>query len=131
MTVATVAAPMVLVRPSRPAGFLAACRSEWIKFRSLNSNRMALIGAALLTVGIGALLAMATSRHYHHGLEGGRVWDPASVSLMGIGVVELALAVLGVMMVSAEYPTGLIWLTLTAVPQAVGSWPPRPRCLPW
>lgn len=117
MSITTAAAPIVLVRPSRLAGFVAACRSEWIKFRSLNSNRMALMGAALLTVAIGALLAMATSRHYHHGLEGGRVWDPTSVSLMGIGVVELALAVLGVMMVSAEYPTGLIWLTLTAVPQ--------------
>ena len=35
---------------------------------------------------------------------------------MGIGVAELALAVLGVMMVSAEYPTGLIWVTLSAVP---------------
>ena len=118
-------------RPSRPAGFLAACRSEWIKFRSLNSNRMALIGAALLTVAIGALLAMATSRHYHHGLEGGRVWDPTSVSLMGIGVAELALAVLGVMMVSAEYPTGLIWLTLTAVPQRGRVLAAKTAVLPW
>ena len=58
------------------------------------------------------------------------VWDPTSVSLMGIGVVELALAVLGVMMVSAEYPTGLIWLTLAAVPRRVGSWPPRRQCSP-
>ena len=35
---------------------------------------------------------------------------------MGIGVAELALAVLGVMMVSAEYPTGLIRVSLSAVP---------------
>ncbi len=104
-------------RPGRLAGFAAACRSEWIKFRSLQSNRAALGGAALLTVSIGALLAMATSGHFHDGLAAGRPWDPTSVSLMGVGVAELALAVLGVMMVSAEYPTGLIWVTLAAVPR--------------
>jgi ABC-2 type transport system permease protein len=107
----------LVVRPRRLSGFLAACRGEWIKFRSLHSNRTALAGAALLTVAIGALLAMATSSHFHNGLEAGHTWDPTSVSLMGIGVVQLALAVLGVMMVSAEYPTGLIWVTLSAVPQ--------------
>jgi hypothetical protein len=36
---------------------------------------------------------------------------------MGIGVAQLALAVLGVMVVSAEYPTGLIWVSLSAVPR--------------
>jgi hypothetical protein len=107
----------VLVRPTRWAGFSAACHSEWIKFRSLHSNRAALTGAAVLTVAIGALLAMATSSHFHPGLVAGQAaWDPTSVSLMGIGVVELALAVLGVVMISAEYPTGLIWVTLSAVP---------------
>jgi hypothetical protein len=108
---------VVIARPSRLAGFVAACRGEWIKFRSLHSNKTALTGAAILTVAIGALLAMATSSHFHNGIEAGRPWDPTSVSLMGIGVAELALAVLGVMMVSAEYPTGLIWVTLSAVPR--------------
>jgi ABC-2 type transport system permease protein len=116
MTLAVTADLAVTQRPSRPAAFLAACQGEWIKFRSLHSNRVALIGAAVLTLAIGALLAMATSSHFHHGLVSGRVWDPTSVSLMGIGVMQLALAVLGVMMVSAEYPTGLIWVTLSAVP---------------
>ena len=117
MTTAIAAVAGELRQPSRPSGFAAACQSEWIKFRSLQSNRAALGGAGLLTVGIGALLAMATSSHFHHGLVAGRPWDPTSVSLMGIGVAELALAVLGVMMVSAEYPTGLIWVTLAAVPR--------------
>src|SRR5262249_22966188 len=116
----SVGAPMnvaVVARPSRLAGVVAACRAEWIKFRSLRSHKTALTGAALLTVAIWALLAMATSSHFHHGMEAGRPWDPTAVSLMGIGVAELALAVLGVMMVSAEYPTGLIWVTLSAVPR--------------
>jgi ABC-2 type transport system permease protein len=105
------------VRPSRLAGFVAACRGEWIKFRSLHSNKTALIGAAILTVAVGALLGMATSSHFRHRPATGPAWDPTSVSLMGIGVAELALAVLGVMMMSAEYPTGLIRVTLSAVPQ--------------
>jgi hypothetical protein len=117
MSVAAAILPRVALPRSRQVGFPAACQSEWIKFRSLRSNRTALMGAAVLTVGIGALLAMATSGHFHNGLEAGRPWDPTSVSLMGIGVVQLALAVLGVMMVSAEYPTGLIWVTLAAVPR--------------
>jgi ABC-2 type transport system permease protein len=113
----TAPATTLLARPSRLAGFGAACASEWIKFRSLRSNRSALTGAAVLTVAIGALLAMATSSHFPHGLAPGQVWDPTSVSLMGIGVAELALAVLGVVMFSAEYPTGLMWVTLSAVPR--------------
>ncbi len=116
MIAVTTVGPAPGIRPSRLASFVAACHGEWIKFRSLHSNRAALAGAAVLTVAIGALLAMATSSHFRHPQTNGQAWDPTSVSLMGIGVAELALAVLGVMMVSAEYPTGLIRVSLSAVP---------------
>jgi hypothetical protein len=116
MIAVTTAGAETTIRPSRLASFIAACQGEWIKFRSLHSNKAALAGAAVLTVAIGALLAMATSSHFRHVEATGQAWDPTSVSLMGIGVAELALAVLGVMMVSAEYPTGLIRVSLSAVP---------------
>jgi hypothetical protein len=44
-------------------------------------------------------------------------FDPTSLSLAGLTLGQLAIAVLGVLIVSGEYSTGGIRATLTAVPQ--------------
>jgi hypothetical protein len=44
-------------------------------------------------------------------------FDPVSTSLSGLALGQLAIAVLGVMVISSEYSTGGIRVTLTAVPQ--------------
>ena len=46
-----------------------------------------------------------------------RTHSPLEVALAGVNVAQLAIAVLGVLVISAEYSTGSIRSTLTAVPK--------------
>ena len=45
-------------------------------------------------------------------------FDPTSFSLRGVFLAQLALGVLGVLVISSEYSTGMIRTTFTAVPTA-------------
>jgi ABC-2 type transport system permease protein len=96
---------------------LGVLRSEWTKLRSLRSTVWTLLVALALMVGIGAALARVSADQYAtladaraHGFEA------VSVSLNGITLAQLAIGVLGVLAVSAEYGTGMIRATLTVVP---------------
>jgi ABC-2 type transport system permease protein len=93
-------------------------RSEWTKLRSLRSTLWTLLAAVGLMVGIGGLLA-ATSVDEYADLAEARAhgFDATSVSLNGVGFAQLAIGVLGVLMISSEYGTGLIRATLAVVPR--------------
>jgi ABC-2 type transport system permease protein len=113
------AAPGVPARPSRrPATFADAVHAEWIKLRTLRSTYITLAIAVVLTVGLGALISWATASHYAtSSLSNKATWDPTSNSLSGLGLAQLAVAVLGVMAVAGEYSSGMIRTTLAAVPR--------------
>ena len=51
-------------RAYRPATFLDALRSEWTKLRSVRSTYWALIVAAVLGIGLGALISGVSANHY-------------------------------------------------------------------
>ena len=88
--------------------------SEWTKFRSLRSTLYTLLAAVVLMIGIGALLA-ATVAHQPRGF--GLAPNPISTSLSGTFIAELAVGVLGVLLITGEYSTGMIRSSLTAVPR--------------
>ena len=44
-------------------------------------------------------------------------WDPTSVSLSGLALAQLAIGVLGVLVITSEYSTGSIQTSLAAVPR--------------
>jgi ABC-2 type transport system permease protein len=88
--------------------------AEWTKLRTLASTFWLLLTAAILTVAVGAATAAATKCP-----TGGCSDDPAKISLTGIYLGQAVVAVLAVMMVSGEYGTGMIRLTLTATPRRV------------
>jgi hypothetical protein len=44
-------------------------------------------------------------------------WDPTGVSLAGVAVASLAIAVPGVLSISSEYSSGMIHTSLIAVPK--------------
>jgi ABC-2 type transport system permease protein len=93
-------------------------RSEWTKFRSLRSTRWTLLAAVVLTIGIGALFAAVTSSHYDSmSLADRLTFEPISLSLSGVLFAQLAIGVLGVLVFSGEYGTGMIRASLTVVPQ--------------
>ena len=88
--------------------------SEWTKFRSLRSTVLTLLTAAIFMVGLGALIAAITANQ-PGGLQPGQ--SAISASLSGIFFAQLAVGVLGVMLISGEYGTGMIRSSLTVVPR--------------
>jgi ABC-type transport system involved in multi-copper enzyme maturation permease subunit len=95
-------------------------RSEWIKFRTLRSTFYTLVAAVVAMVGFGLLFSWGLSSRL--GERGARHIDDAKVlavtlPLRGYFIAQLAVGVLGVMVISGEYSTGMIRASLAAVPK--------------
>jgi ABC-2 type transport system permease protein len=91
-------------------------RSEWTKLRSLPSTAWSLLAAVVLVVVFGALYSLLRVTRPPHDPAGLASFDPTAVSLGGVQLAELAVGVLGVLLVTGEYATGMIRTSLTAVP---------------
>ena len=109
---ATLAAGSLRVTPVR------VLRSEWTKFRSLRSTVITLLVAVVLTVGLGALFSAVTASQFPKFRPQQQAsFNAVVTSLGGITFSQLALGVLGVLLVTGEYSTGMIRASLTAVPR--------------
>ncbi len=93
-------------------------RSEWTKFRSLRSTIWTLLTAVVLTIGISAIIsAVDASRYKGMSPADKATFNPVGTSLGGIMFTVIAFGVLGVLMISGEYGTGMIRSSLTVVPR--------------
>ncbi|HWB22858.1 MAG TPA: hypothetical protein VG652_08215 [Gaiellaceae bacterium] len=93
-------------------------RSEWTKLISLRSTRWSLAVAVILTIGLPALFAAVTSSHWGSMSPQDRAdRHPLDVALAGVNLSQLAIGVLGVLIITGEYSTGMIRASLTAVPK--------------
>lgn len=90
--------------------FARLLRSEWIKVVTLRSTWWSLSIAAVLAVGIGAMIAAASSA-FPPG------YPPVSVILSPTQFTMLVAGILGAIVVTGEYSTGMIRSTLTAQPR--------------
>jgi ABC-type transport system involved in multi-copper enzyme maturation permease subunit len=91
--------------------------SEWIKLRTLRSTFCTLIAGFVGLIGFGALFCAVTANRWSHLPAGERAgFDPALTSLRGFFLAQLAVGVLGVLVITGEYATGMIRATLAAVP---------------
>jgi ABC-type transport system involved in multi-copper enzyme maturation permease subunit len=92
--------------------------SEFTKFRSLRSTMWTLLAAVVLMIGLGALFSGVDASQYHtfNALEKA-VFNPVTTSLNGVTFAVVAFGVLGVLLMSGEYSTGMIRSSLTAVPR--------------
>ena len=88
--------------------------AEWIKFRSLRSTWYTLACLFFAGLGITVLSANAAREAY---AEAGTAWDPTAHSLTTYIVAQLIVGVLGVLVVTSEFATGLMRTTLTATPR--------------
>jgi ABC-2 type transport system permease protein len=92
--------------------------SEWTKLRSVRSTRWSLLVATVLTIGFPILASIVISSHWGSRSSSDRAGfnglDPA---LIGSQVAQLAIGVLGVLVITAEYSTGMIRASFTAVPK--------------
>jgi ABC-2 type transport system permease protein len=91
-----------------------ALHAEWTKLRTLTSTFWLLLAAAAVTVTVSAAAAAAARCPSGHCAE-----DPAKISLTGIYLGQTVVAVIAVMAISGEYSTGMIRVTLTAMPRRV------------
>jgi hypothetical protein len=93
-------------------------RSEWTKFVSLRSTLWSLGVGVLLTIAFPILFAAVTASHWSHMSAADRAGrHPLDIALAGVNVAQLAIAVLGVLVITGEYSTGMIRSTLIAVPK--------------
>jgi ABC-2 type transport system permease protein len=92
--------------------------SEWTKFVSLRSTRWSLGAGMLLTIVLPIVFAAVTASHWAHMSAAERAdRHPLDIALAGVNVAQLAIAVLGVLVISGEYSTGMIRSSLIAVPK--------------
>jgi ABC-2 type transport system permease protein len=89
-----------------------AIRAEWTKLRTLTNTWWLLGGVVAVTVAISA--AIAASIHISPGTPGGQ--DPTKLALIGIDLGQAVVVVLAVLTVADEYGTGMIRVTLAAMP---------------
>ena len=108
----------VFVPPLARTGKLTQARvvlSEWTKLHSLRSTRWSLLVASVLTIGLPVLFATILVTRAHPLREHHR--SALQVASVGVNVSQLAIAVLGVLLITGEYATGMIRATFTAVPK--------------
>ncbi len=96
---------------------LRVINAEWIKFRSLRSTWFSLGAAVLATIGLGILVTALRGNDLarNGGIPDGE--DFVRISLGGVLLAQLAAGVLGVLMITGEYSTGMIRASLSAVPK--------------
>jgi ABC-2 type transport system permease protein len=92
--------------------FLAVVRAEWTKARTVRSTWWSLSVAAVLCVGLAALLGLQMAASFDR-MSG----SPAQLGFYSLLLGQIALVVFGVLLVSAEYTTGTIRASLAAVPR--------------
>jgi ABC-type transport system involved in multi-copper enzyme maturation permease subunit len=93
-------------------------RSEWTKLRSLRSTVWSLASAIVTTIGLPVLFAAVVASHWSTMRPAERAHrHPLDIALAGVNISQLALGVLGVLMITGEYSTGMIRASFTAVPR--------------
>lgn len=95
-------------------------RSEWLKFWSLRSSIYSLVIAVIGMIGLDCLFAYATvTRFTERRLSPAEVanFHAGDTAMRGYLLVQLVVGVLGVLVVSGEYGTGMIRSSLAAAPK--------------
>jgi ABC-2 type transport system permease protein len=92
--------------------------SEWTKLRTLRSTRYALFAGVVMTIGFAIIPALVNaSRWSTMSVIDKASFRPLETSLIGVTIAQLAIGVLGVLIISGEYSTGMIRSTFSAVPK--------------
>jgi ABC-2 type transport system permease protein len=92
----------------------AALRAEWTKLRTLGETWWLTAGAS--AVAVAASAGMAASTHVSPGGPGGGP-DPTKLALTGIDLGQAVIAVLAVVAITEEYGTGMIRVSIAAIPR--------------
>lgn len=106
------------VVPVHPVSQRRVLTSEWIKFRTLRSSWITMGVAVAAMAVLGLLIGIITNANWsHRDPQFAARFNAIDVSLRGSNFAQLAIAVLGVLIISGEYSTGMIRSSLGAVPK--------------
>jgi ABC-2 type transport system permease protein len=110
--------------PSNPvAGFGHLLSSEFTKIRSVRSTVWTLIAFVVVVIGFTILLSSLVEANWnsgpnHLGRDGTVASNPVNFIMgAGINLGQLTIVVLGVLLITTEYSTGVIRASLLAVPR--------------
>jgi ABC-2 type transport system permease protein len=114
----------VLPAPSGRAGFGGTLRSEFTKIGSVRSTYWTLLVLLAVSVGIGAVISTVVAGGWSQPPPPPPappdVYEATQVSLAGLLVLgQLVIVVLGALVLSAEYSTGMIRTSLIAMPRRI------------
>ncbi len=113
------ARPKVLPEPSGRAGLGGTLRSEFTKIRSVRSTYWTLLVLLAVSIGIGAAICAGTAANWSQASPADKAtFDATQVSVAGLFYLgQLVIVVLGAIVLTAEYSTGMIRTSLTAMPR--------------
>jgi len=97
---------------ARGTGLTRALHAEWTKLRTVSGPAWLLLAVATLTVAVGVAATAATHCPQNMTCQ----VDPTKLSLTGVLLGQAVVAILAVLMVSNEYSTGMMRVTLAAMP---------------
>ncbi|MCU1513996.1 MAG: hypothetical protein JWO10_1086 [Microbacteriaceae bacterium] len=113
--------------PQHGVSFAGILNSEFIKLRSLRSTLWCYLITVVVMIGLALLLAASSRAGAGPGgsgpggaaaaLPGQAAW--LQVTTPGIGLAQLVVAVLGALVITGEYGTGMIRSTFAAVPTRI------------
>jgi len=92
-------------------------RSEWTKFRTQPSTAWSLLATVALIVGFGVLYSLVRVTRPPRSPAEVASFDPTAIGLAGVQLAQIAVGVLGVLLVTSEYATGMIRTSMVAVPR--------------
>jgi ABC-2 type transport system permease protein len=108
---------------STSLSFGGVLRSEWIKLRSLRSTTWSYLIVIAISLGMALIMSLSMASGMSGGTDVSSMPAAEQVSLIvqssvfGVFFGQLVAGVLGVLVISGEYTTGMIRSTLTAVPK--------------
>ncbi|MEN9823160.1 MAG: hypothetical protein RLZ04_1586 [Actinomycetota bacterium] len=111
--------PSAAASPERRVTQRSVVIAEWIKFRSVRSNLIALVSSGVVLVLFGALFSSLAGNGEALPPNASAGSDSLSMSFGGMNLSQLVLGVLGAVFVAGEYATGLIRTMFAAVANRV------------
>ena len=97
----------------RRPGFAETLHAEWIKFWSVRSTAWSIVALVVLGAGLTVLVCATAADELADGSAGEAA---GSFITWGMAIAQVTAIVLGALVVTSEYGTGMIRATLTATP---------------
>jgi ABC-2 type transport system permease protein len=113
----TLAMPVQVATSMRTATIRRTLKAEWTKLHTLASTWRTVVIAVTISIGLGAILCVSQVQQWGAMTPQQRAtFDPTSCSLFGVMIAAVLLGALAVRSVTAEYASGMIRSTFTAMP---------------